>query len=63
MFSGITMIGILGLVLDACLRGLLLLAAPSRDDFGYSQFGEVAEGVLADVVVKIAAHRVPSFSR
>jgi hypothetical protein len=30
VFSGIIMIAILGLVLDACLRGLLLLADPSR---------------------------------
>ena len=30
VFSGIIMIAILGLALDACLRGLLLLADPSR---------------------------------
>ena len=30
VFSGIIMIAILGLILDACLRGLLLLADPSR---------------------------------
>jgi ABC-type nitrate/sulfonate/bicarbonate transport system permease component len=30
VFSGILSIAILGLVLDACLRGLLLLADPSR---------------------------------
>jgi ABC-type nitrate/sulfonate/bicarbonate transport system permease component len=30
VFSGIIMIAILGLVLDACLRGLLLIADPSR---------------------------------
>jgi hypothetical protein len=30
VFSGIISIAILGLVLDACLRGLLLLADPSR---------------------------------
>lgn len=30
VFSGIIMIAILGLVLDACLRGLLPLADPSR---------------------------------
>ena len=30
VFSGILMIAILGLILDACLRGLLLLADPSR---------------------------------
>jgi hypothetical protein len=30
VFSGIIMIAIIALVLDACLRGLLLLADPSR---------------------------------
>jgi ABC-type nitrate/sulfonate/bicarbonate transport system permease component len=30
VFSGIITIAILGLALDACLRGLLLLADPSR---------------------------------
>ena len=30
VFSGIIAIAILGLTLDACLRGLLLLADPSR---------------------------------
>jgi ABC-type nitrate/sulfonate/bicarbonate transport system permease component len=30
VFSGILTIAILGLILDACLRGLLLLADPSR---------------------------------
>jgi hypothetical protein len=30
VFSGIIMIAILGLALDACLRGPLLLADPSR---------------------------------
>lgn len=30
VFSGIIMIAIVGLILDACLRGLLLLADPSR---------------------------------
>lgn len=30
VFSGIASIAILGLLLDACLRGLLLLADPSR---------------------------------
>ena len=30
VFSGIVTIAILGLALDACLRGLLLLADPSR---------------------------------
>jgi ABC-type nitrate/sulfonate/bicarbonate transport system permease component len=30
VFSGIITIAILGLILDACLRGLLLLADPSR---------------------------------
>ncbi len=30
VFSGILSIAILGLVLDACLRALLLLADPSR---------------------------------
>jgi hypothetical protein len=30
VFSGIIAIAILGLALDACLRGLLLLADPSR---------------------------------
>ena len=34
VFSGIIMIAILGLVLDACLRGLLLLANPSRRRLG-----------------------------
>jgi len=29
-FSGIITIALLGLILDACLRGLLLLADPSR---------------------------------
>jgi ABC-type nitrate/sulfonate/bicarbonate transport system permease component len=30
VFSGIITIALLGLILDACLRGLLLLADPSR---------------------------------